>query len=122
VPSEVVRAAARRLAVIFGVATAGTAVVALLIGFATGASVGRALSLGWYIGGSALLIGGFFIGNRGPARPQGEGWNPFSLQRWTRWASPEEQRESISFSALLVILGFVLIVLGALVDSRHGVI
>jgi hypothetical protein len=121
-PSEVVRAAARRLAVIAGAVIGGTAVVALLIGLAAGASVGRALSLGWYLGGSALLIGGFFVGNRGPARPQGDAWNPLSMQRWTRWASPEEQRESISFSALLVILGLVLIVLGAVVDSRHGVI
>ena len=59
---------------------------------------------------------------RGPARPQGEGWALFSMRRWVRWATPDEQRESISFSALLVILGFVLIVLGAIADTRHPII
>ena len=84
--------------------------------------IGRALSVGWYSVGSVLLISGFFVGNRGPARPQGEGWSVFSLQRWVRWASPDEQRESISFSALLVVLGFVLIVLGAIADTRYSVV
>jgi hypothetical protein len=100
----------------------GTAIPSLLIGLLAGASVGRALSLGWYIVGCVLLISGFFVGNRGPARPQGEGWGLFSLKRWTRWATLEEQRESISLSALLVILGFVLILCGAAVDSRNQLI
>jgi hypothetical protein len=117
-----VAAAARRLGVIFGALTGGTAAFALLIGLLAGASIGRALSLGWYIVGSILLISGFFVGNRGPSRPQGEGWSVFSTQRWVRWASPDEQRESISFSALLVILGFVLILLGAIADTRHSLI
>jgi hypothetical protein len=114
------RAAARRLGVLFAALAGGTAVLALLIGLAFGASVGRSLSVGWYSVGSALLIGGFFIGNRGPARPQGEGWGPFSLQRWTRWATPDEQRETISLSAVLVILGFVLIAFGAIADTRYS--
>jgi hypothetical protein len=97
----------------------GTAIPSLLIGLLAGASLSRALSIGWYIVGSVLLISGFFVGNRGPARPQGEGWGLFSLKRWTRWATPEEQRESISLSALLVILGFLLILFGALADSRN---
>src|SRR5207245_8961253 len=112
----------RRVAVLFGALTAGTAVPALLIGLAAGASVCRSLSVGWYAVGSVLLLSGFFVGNRGPARPQGEGWSAFSLQRWVRWATPEEQRESLSLSALLVILGFVLILLGAVADTRHSLI
>jgi hypothetical protein len=117
-----VAAAARRLGVIFGALTGSTAAFALLIGLLAGSSVGRALSLGWYIVGSILLISGFFVGNRGPSRPQGEGWSVFSTRRWVRWASPDEQRESISFSALLVILGFILILLGAIADTRHSLI
>jgi hypothetical protein len=117
-----VAAAARRLGTLFAAFTGGTAAVALLIGLASGASVGRALSLGWYIAGAVLLLSGFFVGNRGPSRPQGEGWSAFSMQRWVRWATPEEQRESISFSALLVILGFILIALGAFADPRYSVI
>jgi hypothetical protein len=117
-----VRAAIRRVAILFGSLAGGSALVALAIGLPAGASLGRALSLGWYGVGSVLLISGFFVGNRGPARPQGEGWALFSVRRWVRWATPDEQRESISFSALLVILGFVLIVLGAIADTRYSVI
>jgi hypothetical protein len=117
-----VRAAFRRLGILFGALVGGTAALALLIGLPAGAGIGRALSLGWYSVGSVLLISGFFVGNRGPARPQGEGWGVFSMQRWVRWATPDEQRESISFSALLVILGFVLIVLGAVADTRNQLI
>ena len=113
------RAALRRLGLLFVALAGGTAVIALVLGLALGSGVGRSLSLGWYIVGSVLLISGFFIGNRGPSRPQGEGWNPFSLQRWTRWATPDEQHETISLSAVLVILGFVIIALGVIADSRQ---
>jgi hypothetical protein len=117
-----VRAAARRLALVFGALVAGSAVPALLIGLLAGASAARSVSLGWYGVGSALLLSGFFVGNRGPARPQGVGWDVLSLRRWVRWATPEEQRESISLSALLVILGFVLILFGAVADPRNSLI
>jgi hypothetical protein len=116
------RAASRRLGILFFALVFGTAVPALLIGLLAGASVSRAVSIGWYSVGCILLISGFFVGNRGPARPQGEGWSVFSLNRWVRWATPEEQRESISLSALLVILGFVLILLGGIADTRNALI
>ncbi|HEV8461229.1 MAG TPA: hypothetical protein VGQ38_11020 [Gaiellaceae bacterium] len=113
-------AAARRFAILTTVLVAGTAVLATLFGLLFGASVSRSVSLGWYIVGSVLLILGFFVGNRGPARHKGEGpVTPFSLTRWVRWATPEEQRESLSLSAVFIILGFVIIVLGVLVDSRY---
>src|SRR2546421_3190570 len=115
-------AAARRFGILLGALVGGTGVIALLLGLAFGSSVSRALSLGWYAVGSVLLISGFFVGNRGPARPQGEGWAMFSMRRWVRWATPDEQRESISLSALLVVIGLVLIVLGAVVDTRYRVI
>ena len=113
-------AALRRFAALFGGLVGGSGALALLIGLAFGAGVGRSLSLGWYIIGSILLIGGFFVGNRGPTRYQGDGpMTPFSMTRWVRWATPNEQFESISLSAVLVILGFLLIALGALVDTRY---
>jgi uncharacterized membrane protein HdeD (DUF308 family) len=115
-------AAARRFGILLGALVGGTGVIALLLGLAFGSSVSRALSVGWYAVGSVLLISGFFVGNRGPARPQGEGWNVFSLHRWVRWATPEEQRESISLSAVLVVLGFLLIALGVLADTRYKVV
>jgi uncharacterized membrane protein HdeD (DUF308 family) len=113
-------AAARRFALIAASLVGGTAVVALVLGLLFGAGVSRSLSVGWYVVGSVLLLSGFFVGNRGPARPQGEGWSTFSLKRWVRWASPDEQRESLSLSALLVVLGVLLIVLGVIADTRYA--
>ena len=115
-------AAARRFGVILCALAGGTGVLALLLGLAFGSSVSRSLSLGWYIVGCVLLISGFFVGNRGPSRPEGEGWSPFSLQRWVRWATPDEQRESLSLSAVLVVLGFLLIALGVLADTRYTIV
>ena len=115
-------AAARRFGIVLCSLAAGTAVFALLLGLAFGSSISRSLSLGWYIVGSVLLISGFFVGNRGPSRPEGEGWSMFSLQRWVRWATPDEQRESLSLSAVLVVLGFVLIALGVLADTRYTIV
>ena len=117
-----IRAALRRLSIMLAAIAGGTAAVALLLGLALGAGVSRSVSLGWYVVGSAILVGGFFVGNRGPTRPQGEGWFPLSLNRWVRWATPEEQVESISLSALLVVLGFVLIVLAILADRRYSLV
>jgi hypothetical protein len=114
------RKALRRLAILFGGVVGGSAVLGLFFGLLVGAGVGRSVSVAWYISGSAILIGGFFVGNRGPSRPQGDGWSLFSLKRWVRWATPEEQHESISLSAILITLGFVLIVLGALADTRYA--
>jgi uncharacterized membrane protein HdeD (DUF308 family) len=115
-------AAARRFGIVLCTLAGGTAVVALLLGLVLGSSVSRSLSLGWYIIGCVLLISGFFVGNRGPSRPEGEGWSTFSLRRWVRWASPDEQRETLSLSAVLVVLGFVLIALGVLADTRHPLV
>ena len=115
-------AAARRFGIVLGALAGGTGALALLLGLAVGSSVSRSLSLGWYIIGSLLLLSGFFVGNRGPSRPEGEGWSPFSLRRWVRWATPEEQRDSLSLSAVLVVLGFVLIALGALADTRYKIV
>jgi hypothetical protein len=115
-----VRAALRRFSLLLVGLAGGTAVVALLVGFAAGSGVGRAVSVGWYVVGSIVLIGGFFVGNRGPARPLGEGWSTFSVNRWVRWASAEEQQESISLSAILILLGFVLILLGVVADTRYS--
>src|SRR3954447_10692693 len=115
-------AAARRFAILLGALIGGTAVIALLLGLLFGSSVSRSLSLGWYIVGSVLLISGFFVGNRAPARPEGEGGSTFSFRRWVRGANPDEQRESISLSAVLVVLGFVLIALGVLADTRYKIV
>src|SRR4051794_4284923 len=115
-------AAARRFSILLGVLVGGTGAIALLVGLAFGSGVSRALSVGWYSVGSVLLISGFFVGNRGPTRPAGEGWTVFSWRRWVRWATPDEQRESLSLSAVLVVLGVVLIALGVLADTRYKIV
>jgi len=116
------RAALRRFSLLLVGIASGTAALALVVGLAAGSGVLRSISLGWYVVGSVLLVGGFFVGNRGAARPRGEGWSTFSMRRWSRWASAEEQQESISLSAILVVLGFVLILLGVVADTRYSLI
>jgi uncharacterized membrane protein HdeD (DUF308 family) len=115
-------AAARRFGILVVALVGGSGALALLLGLAFGSSVSRSLSLGWYVVGSVLLISGFFVGNRGPTRPQGEGWNVFSLRRWVRWATPDEQRETLSLSAVLVVLGLLLIAFGVLADTRYKIV
>ena len=120
-----VRGAARRFAVIFGALAGGTAAArAPARRCSLGSALGRvALASACTSSAPLLLISGFFVGNRGPVRVRrARGGASFSLQRWVRWASPDEQRESISFSALLVVLGFVLIVLGAIADTRYTIV
>src|SRR5215468_408180 len=47
-----------------GLTALGSVVIAALIG----SSYGRALTVGFYLVGCFLMLAGFFIGNRGPAR------------------------------------------------------
>ena len=71
------------------------------------------------------MLGGFFAGNRGPARVESEvpgPMSPFAMfgPRKMRWASLTELDESINYSAVFISLGFVLILIGVLVDSRNS--
>jgi hypothetical protein len=85
------------------------------------------VSLGFYLVGSFLLVGGFFVGNRGPVRMK-KGADedagmpvlglPLMGRKGLRWATPEEREEAISMSAILVTLGLVLILIGVAADSR----
>lgn len=114
------RAAIRRFFVLLGIVAAVTAVASLLIGLASGASLTRALSLGWYLIGSFLLISGFFVGNRGPARlKKGSDAVPLFGSRMLRWANREEREEAINLSAIFITLGLTLIILGVIADSRY---
>jgi hypothetical protein len=114
------RAALRRFLVLLVIVSASTAVISLLVGLASGASLNRALSLGFYMVGSFLLISGFFVGNRGPSRlRRGSDAIPFFGGRMLRWATPEEREEAINLSAIFVVLGLALIILGIAADSRY---
>ena len=110
--------AARRFGVLLGALAALCLLVGLLgsVLFQTG--LDRAVSLAFYCVGCFLLIAGFFIGNRGPARLKGESTMLFG-ERFVRWASPGEREAALNDSAIFVSIGFALILIGAAVDDRH---
>ena len=120
-------AALRRLAFVLVLALGVTVVLSLLLGLLIGAGVNRSLTVGFYLGGSFLLIVGFFVGNRGPARVKGEDTIgptmlpiPGAGSRRLRWATLGEQNETINNSALFISLGLILVALGAAIDTRHS--
>jgi hypothetical protein len=105
------------LTLLAGIAAA-TAVVSLALGAATGAGINRSISLGFYVIGSFVLVAGFFIGNRGPARLQGEEHGGLLGPRRVRWATREERVVTLNESAIFVSIGFLLLLIGVLVDDR----
>jgi hypothetical protein len=115
---ELLRAGFRRLALLIAAIVAGTAVASLAVGALIGTPLPRALSVGFYAMGSLALVGGFFVGNRGPARGRGSAATQLPGQRKLRWARPEEQAEAITTSALFVTVGIVLVLIGLAIDPR----
>jgi hypothetical protein len=120
-------AALRRLAFVTVLAVGVTVVLSLLLGLLIGSSVNRSLTLGFYLVGCFLLVVGFFVGNRGPARVKGEDTVgptmlpiPGAGARRLRWASLSEQNETINNSAVFISLGLILVALGAIIDTRHS--
>jgi len=117
-------AALGRLGFILCLAGGVTAAISALFGLLAGAPLTRAVSLGFYLVGSFLLVSGFFIGNRGPARVKSESGTagPFGMflgSRTVRWATAAEQDDTINLSAVFVTVGLALILLGTVVDTRH---
>jgi hypothetical protein len=117
-------AALRRLALLILGACALTAALSALVGLVLGSSIERSLTLGFYLVGCFLIIGGFFVGNRGPARVRGEGDGVGGLfmyfgTRRLRWANLREQSETINNSAVFVSLGLILILIGFAFDAKH---
>lgn len=121
-------AAFRRLAFLVALSSAVTLVVSVFLGLLVGASLDRAVSLGFYALGCFLMVAGFFAGNRGPSRVKSEGAGAtilpfgFSSGRRLRWATPEEQNETINNSALFILLGVILVLIGVLVDNKHSLV
>jgi divalent metal cation (Fe/Co/Zn/Cd) transporter len=121
-----IRAGLRRLFLLIlgaaGVTAAGSVVIAALFGI----SYGRALTIGFYLAGCFMMLAGFFIGNRGPARMKSETGRPAGGigmllgARDLRWATLSEQDETINNSAVYIVLGLVLVAIGILFDSRHS--
>jgi hypothetical protein len=121
-------AALRRLVFAAVLAVGVTVVLSLLIGLLIGGGVTRSIVVGFYLGGSFLLVVGFFVGNRGPARVRGGDDTvgpmglpiPGSATRRLRWATLGEQNETINNSAIYIVLGLLLIALGVAFDTRQS--
>lgn len=112
-------AAARRFVTLLAIVVGATAALSLLLGVLLGAPAARSVAVGLYLAGCALLLGGFFVGNRGPFRVANEeGMVGLRVPRGLRVASGEEQAESFNMTGLLVVAGLVLLALGAAVDSN----
>ncbi|MFL4974337.1 MAG: hypothetical protein ACJ8DT_11720 [Microvirga sp.] len=120
--------ALRRLVLLVVLCSALTLVASVLLGLLVDAELDRAISLGFYGLGCFLMVSGFFVGNRGPARVKSEaaGWTMIPLpglgSRRLRWATREEQHETINNSAVFILLGVILVVIGVLVDSQHSLV
>ena len=115
-------AALRRLAVLLLVVAGATATVSLVVGLLAGAGVSRSVSLGLYLVGSFILIVGFFVGNRGPLRVKDDAGSASGGSARLRRATLSEREESINSSAVFVTLGFLVIVLGMLADTRYSLV
>ena len=107
----------RRFFTVLGTVAVGTALISLLAALVLSSDVSRSLAIGFYIVGACLLIGGFFVGNRGPVRAKRGQPIPLFGTRFVRWATAEELNEAINTSAVYVSLGFGLILLGVIADT-----
>jgi len=117
---DVLVAALRRfLLIVLGLSVAIT-IVSLAIGALAGSSVSRSLSLGFDLTGAFTLLVGFFAGNRGPIRLRSETATAIFGQKLIRWATPAEREETLNLSAVLVTVGFVLILIGLALDTRYS--
>ena len=117
----------RRLFLLIFGAVAVTAVGSIVIAELLGSPLGRAVTVGFYLVGCFLMLAGFFVGNRGPARVKSESdtrASPLGMilggGRDLRWATLGEQNETINNSAVFIALGLVLVAIGILIDSRHS--
>jgi hypothetical protein len=120
----VIKAAILRFTGLLLVISVATLVLSIAVGLGNGSSVMRSASVGFYIVGCLLLLFGFFVANRGPIRPKGTDpgvglFGPLFQRRMLRWATAEDVGESLNMSAVFVALGFVLIILGAVTDTRY---
>jgi hypothetical protein len=114
-------AAARRFFTLLGAVAGGVFLCSVAIGLIIGTSLNRSIAVGFEAFGCLLLLFGFFVGNRGPVRTKGEA-APFFGPRFLRWATPEEHQSTIAESAIFIVLGLILILIGLLIDTRYQLV
>ena len=120
-------AAARRIVLLFGLATIAIAAVSALIGIALGGPATRSASTGLYLVGCFLIVLGVFAGVRGPLRPAGdaEDVEPMGallgvgiFSKGSRHATTDERDDARSTAWLFLALGLVMVIVGIAVDPR----
>jgi hypothetical protein len=108
-----------RFGKLVGVTAAIVAGLSLLLGLVTSQPLMRAIALGFYLTGSLLVIVAFFTGHHRRMR-----MDPYDArlpeELKTRRTARDEREEALSVSAVLLVLGLVLFVLGVLFDSRNS--
>jgi hypothetical protein len=109
----------RRFVVVLGGLAALTAAGALALTALAGWDTNRALAVAFDVVGMFFLVAGFFVGNRGPVRLKGQASVPFVGERKVRWATLNEREDAISDSAVFVAVGFAMILIGIVIDSRY---
>jgi hypothetical protein len=122
--ARTVAVAVLRFAGLVVIGAAVVAVLSLVAGVLFGASPRLAVTVGLYAAGSFVLLGGFFIGNRGPVRGAATTLlvAPTANLYRRRWATAREQEEAINLSALFVVYGLALIALAIVIDSDSDLI
>jgi hypothetical protein len=115
-------AAARRFVLLFAGIAVTTVAGSLVLGAVAGVSADRSVSLGFYLVGSFFLVVGFLVGNRGPLRRDGPVGVSLFGSRIVRTLTHDEREETINASAVVVVIGIVLVVLGVVVDSRYRLV
>ena len=115
----IVAVGVRRFLFVLAGLAALTAAGALALTALAGWNANRALAIAFDVVGMFFLVVGFFVGNRGPVRLKGQASVPFFGERKVRWASLNEREEAINDSGVFVAVGFAMIVIGIVIDSRY---
>jgi len=113
--------AVRRFFTLLGGLFAVTTVCALAIGAVAGLSLARSIAVGLYMVGGILVVVGFVVGNRPPVRMRDgvEEATPWR-SRPVRWASRQELDDALNSSAVFVIVGLTLVLIGIGFDGRRA--
>ena len=121
------RAAARRIVLLFGIATIGVAALSGAIGLALGSSAARSASTGLYLVGCFLVVLGVFAGVRGPLRPAGDDEDREAIggllgigifSKGVRRATTDERADARATAWLFLVMGVVMILVGIALDPR----
>jgi hypothetical protein len=116
----------RRFAVLAAVMLAIVIILGLAYDALAGVSIQRALSVTGYALGALFVVLGVFHGIRPPLRIDNEEGSPglfgvLLTRGKVRTATEQEREEALGSSVLLVSLGAVLIVFGAILDPVHRI-